>query len=184
MLRAEGRLLIQSENSEPFNPLRLSSGEKAVFYYIAGVLFAMPNAVILVEDPEFYLHHSIMKSLWDSIENLRKDCTFVYLTHDLDFAASRVESTCIWVRLFDADRVSWDYEFIRNDDSFPEGMYLDILGSRKPVLFIEGAATGSIDVKLYPYIFPEYTVKPLGGCNKVIEATRAFADLKEIHHLK
>ena len=98
MLRAEGRLLIQSENSEPFNPLRLSSGEKAVLYYIAGVLFAMPNAVILVEDPEFYLHHSIMKSLWDSIENLRKDCTFVYLTHDLDFAASRVESTCIWVR--------------------------------------------------------------------------------------
>lgn len=154
MLRAEGRLLIQSENSEPFNPLRLSSGEKAVLYYIAGVLFAMPNAVILVEDPEFYLHHSIMKSLWDSIENLRKDCTFVYLTHDLDFAASRVESTCIWVRSFDADRVSWDYEFIRNDDSFPEGMYLDILGSRKPVLFIEGAATGSIDVKLYPYIFP------------------------------
>ena len=63
-------------------------------------------------------------------------------------------------------------------------MYLDILGSRKPVLFIEGAATGSIDVKLYPYIFPEYTVKPLGGCNKVIEATRAFADLKEIHHLE
>ena len=121
MLRAEGRLLIQSENSEPFNPLRLSSGEKAVLYYIAGVLFAMPNAVILVEDPEFYLHHSIMKSLWDSIENLRKDCTFVYLTHDLDFAASRVESTCIWVRSFDADRMSWDYEFIRNDDSFPEG---------------------------------------------------------------
>ena len=53
-----------------------------MLYYIAGVLFAMPNAVILVEDPEFYLHHSIMKSLWDSIESLRKDCTFVYLTHD------------------------------------------------------------------------------------------------------
>ena len=184
MLRAEGRLLIQSENSEPFNPLRLSSGEKAVLYYIAGVLFAMPDAVILVEDPEFYLHRSIMKSLWDSIENLRKDCTFVYLTHDLEFAASRSDSTCVWVRSFDADRMSWDYEFIRNDDSFPEGMYLDILGSRKPVLFIEGEATGSIDVKLYPYIFPEYTVKPLGGCNKVIEATRAFADLKEIHHLE
>ena len=184
MLRAEGRLLIQNEDSEPFNPLRLSSGEKAVLYYIAGVLYAMPDAVILVEDPEFYLHHSILKSLWDSIESLRKDCTFVYLTHDIDFAASRVESTCIWVRSFDAEHLTWDYEFIRNDDSFPEGMYLDILGSRKPVLFIEGASTGSIDVKLYPYIFPEYIVKPLGGCNKVIEATRAFADLKEIHHLE
>lgn len=184
MLRAEGKLLIQSEDSEPFNPLRLSSGEKAVFYYIAGVLYAMPDAVILVEDPEFYLHHSILKSLWDSIESLRKDCTFIYLTHDIDFAASRVESTCIWVRSFDAEHLTWDYEFIHDDDSFPEGMYLDILGSRKPVLFIEGANTGSIDVKLYPYIFPEYIVKPLGGCNKVIEATRAFADLKEIHHLE
>ena len=30
MLRAEGRLLIQSENSEPFNPLRLSSGECSI----------------------------------------------------------------------------------------------------------------------------------------------------------
>ena len=27
-------------------------------------------------------------------------------------------------------------------------------------------------------------VTALGGCNKVIEATRAFADLKEIHHLE
>ncbi len=185
MLRAEGRLLISNNaDSAPFNPMRLSSGEKAVLYYIAGVLYAMPDAVILIEDPEFYLHPSILKSLWDSIETLRDDCTFVYLTHDLDFAASRSESTCIWVRSFDADHVTWEYEFIRNNDAFPEGMYLDILGSRKPVLFIEGASTGSIDVKLYPYIFPEYTVKPLGGCNKVIEATRAFADLKEIHHLE
>ncbi len=184
MLRAEGKLLIRNnDDSAPFNPLRLSSGEKAVLYYMAGVLYAMPDAVILVEDPEFYLHPSILKSLWDSIESLRRDCTFVYLTHDLDFAASRSESTCIWVRSFDAERVAWEYEFIHYHDSFPEGMYLDILGGRKPVLFIEGASTGSIDVKLYPYIFPEYTVKPLGGCNKVIEATRAFADLKEIHHL-
>ncbi len=185
MLRVEGRLVIQNdEDSRPFNPMRLSSGEKAVLYYIAGVLYAREDAVILIEDPEFYLHHSILKSLWDSIEELRQDCTFVYLTHDLEFAASRSESTCIWVRSFDAERISWDYEFIRDNDSFPEGMYLDILGSRKPVLFIEGAATGSIDSKLYPYIFPEYTVKPLGGCNKVIEAARAFADLKEIHHLE
>ena len=66
----------------------------------------------------------------------------------------------------------------------PEAVYLDILGSRKPVLFIEGTDNSSIDIKLYPHIFPEYLVKPLGGCTRVIETTRAFAELKSFHHLE
>ena len=184
MLRVGGSLQITSgSGNEPFAPLRLSDGEKAVLYNIGAVALAPEKAVVLVEDPEMYLHHSIMKSLWDSIEELRPDCRFVYLTHDIEFASSRLDSVCIWVKSFDADRIAWDYEFIHTQDGLPEGVYLDILGSRKPVLFIEGTANTSIDSRLYPYIFPEWTVKPLGGCNKVIEATRAFADLKALHHL-
>ena len=186
LIRKSGfiELVSTGRDSSSYTAGRMSDSEKLVFYLIGAVLCASPGALLVVEEPGTLLHDSIKTQLWDEIEAIRPDCTFVYLTHDIDFAASRVESTCIWVRSFDAEHMSWDYEFIRNDDTFPEGMYLDILGSRKPVLFIEGASTGSIDVKLYPYIFPEYIVKPLGGCNKVIEATRAFADLKEIHHLE
>ncbi|MCM1071362.1 MAG: DUF4435 domain-containing protein [[Clostridium] fimetarium] len=59
-----------------------------------------------------------------------------------------------------------------------------IIGSRKPVLFIEGDTIHSIDAKLYPLVFKDFTVKPLGSCDKVIEATRAFNDLRGFHHLE
>ncbi len=65
-----------------------------------------------------------------------------------------------------------------------EELFLDIIGTRKPgAFFIEGDATHSIDGKLYPLVFTEYTVKPLGLRNKVIESTRSFNDLKYTHHL-
>ena len=62
-------------------------------------------------------------------------------------------------------------------------MYMAIMGARKPVLFIEGDGIHSIDAQLYPLIFKGYTVKSLGSCNKVIEATRTFNDLNAFHHL-
>lgn len=185
MLRTAGDLSIQSSNdSQPYSPLRLSDGEKTVFYLLASVLFAESNSIILVEDPEMFLHHSIMKSVWDSVEQLRPDCTFIYLTHDLEFASSRSESVCVWVKSFDAERVLWDYEILSSPNDLPEDVYLDLLGSRKPILFIEGTDNRSIDVRLYTLLYPEYTIKPLGGCSKVIETTRTFNDLKSFHHIE
>lgn len=51
------------------------------------------------------------------------------------------------------------------------------------MLFIEGDSTHSIDAKLYPLVFTDYTVRSLGSCDKVIEATRTFNDLNSLHHL-
>ncbi len=185
LLRHAGQLSIQGGQSpHPYSPMRLSDGEKAVFYLLASVLFAPDNSVIMVEDPEVFLHHSIMKSVWDSVEQLRTDCTFVYLTHDLDFASSRSDSTCIWVKSYDADALAWEYELLRSPNELPEDVYLDLLGSRKPILFIEGTDNRSIDVRIYTRLYPEYTVKPLGGCSKVIETTRTFNDLKSFHHIE
>ena len=129
------------------------------------------------------LHNSIKNQLWDEIEAIRPDCTFVYLTHDIDFATSRSDSKRIWIRSYDADHSVWDYELIESNESFPEEVYMEILGSRKPILFIEGTDTNSIDSKLYPFIFPDYLVKPMGGCQKVIETTKAFGQLKDFHTL-
>lgn len=185
VLRTAGSLSIQgTNNAQPYSPLRLSDGEKTVFYLLASVLFAESHSVILVEDPEVFLHHSIMKSVWDSVEHLRPDCTFIYLTHDLEFASSRSESVCVWVKSFDAEKVLWDYEILNSPNDLPEDVYLDLLGSRKPILFIEGTDNRSIDVRLYTLLYPEYTIKPLGGCSKVIETTRTFNDLKSFHHIE
>ena len=124
-----------------------------------------------------------MQALWNVIEEMRPDCTFVYNTHDIDFVSSRTENVCVWVRNYDLAHNAWDYEIVETGETLSEELYFDLLGSRKPILFVEGDASHSIDSKLYSLIFTEYTVKPLGSCNKVIESTRAFNDLQNFHHL-
>ncbi len=185
MLRASGNIsIVGGKDPRPYSPTRLSDGEKTVFYLLASVLFAQPQSIIIVEDPEVFLHHSIMKTVWDTVEQMRSDCTFIYLTHDLEFSASRNDSCCVWVKSFDAEEQLWDYEILHSPNDLPEDVYLDLLGSRKPILFIEGTDNRSIDVRLYTLLYPEYTIKPLGGCSKVIETTRTFNDLKSFHHIE
>lgn len=173
-----------SKNGSPYNASRMSDGEKIVFYLIGAVLNARPGAMLIIEEPEIHLHTSIKGLLWDEIEACRPDCTFIYLTHDIEFASSRRRSKRIWIRSYDGDERVWDYEMMEDNESFPEELYLEILGSRKPVLFIEGTDESSIDIRLYPHIFPEYMVKPMGGCQKVIETTKAFGQLKDFHMLE
>ena len=172
-----------SIDGDSYTAGRMSDGEKLVFYLIGAVLCAPENALLIIEEPEVLLHDSIKNPLWDEVEAMRPDCTYVYLTHDIDFAASRDNSKRLWIRSYNGDARIWDYELIENNDSFPEEVYMEILGSRKPILFIEGTDSNSIDSRLYPLIFPDYKVKPMGGCQKVIETTKAFAQLKDFHTL-
>lgn len=173
-----------SRDSDSYTAGRMSDGEKIVFYLIGAILNARPEALLIIEEPEILLHNSIKNALWDEIEAMRPDCTFIYLTHDIDFAASRPDSRRLWIRSYNADAQIWDYELIESNESFPEEVYLEILGSRKPILFIEGTDSNSIDSRLYPFIFPDYLVKPMGGCQKVIETTKAFGQLKDFHTLE
>ncbi len=181
----EGGRMLFSRNSDTqaYSSLRLSDGERAVLYYIGAALLAMDSAVIFVDTPGLFLHPSVSKTLWDRLEGLRPDCTFIYTTHDLEFAGSRTDNLVIWVRDYDAAAVRWDYDVLPPNTGLPDEVYLAIIGGRKPVLFIEGDDTHSIDSKLYPLVFKGYTVKALGSCNKVIETTRTFNDLKSFHHL-
>ncbi|MBE6315952.1 MAG: DUF4435 domain-containing protein [Bacteroidales bacterium] len=184
VLRENGKLMFTSVGYEDKYPLMgLSDGEKSVLYYIGAVLYAMPDAAILVDDPETFIHSSIMRTLWNVLEQMRPDCTFIYNTHDVSFASSRIDNQCVWVREFDPESMAWDYEVMTSSRDLDNAL-LDLLGSRKPVLFIEGDDKHSIDSRLYPLIFPEYTIKPLGSCNKVIETVRTFGDLQNFHQLE
>lgn len=161
----------------------LSQGEMAVLYYVAGVLYAMQNAVIFIDAPSLFLHPTILNALWNSIETLRPDCTFVYNSVDVEFVSSRSRNVILWVKSFEASKNLWDYEVITPGE-IREDIFIELVGSRKPVLFIEGDQTHSIDSKLYPLVFPDFTVKPLGSCDKVIETTRSFNGLTNMHHLE
>lgn len=183
IIREAGKWMFSTDSGDDtISAIKLSQGEKAVLYYISAVLYAMPNAIVFIDSPTMFLHPSILDTVWNAIENLRPDCTFIYNTYDVDFVNSRTENICIWVKSYNIQQNSWDYEILRGDN-IGEELFIDLVGTRKPVLFIEGDAIHSIDAKLYPLVFPDYTVRPLGSCNKVIESTRTFNDLKHMHHL-
>ncbi len=172
-----------STDDSPYAAGRLSDGEKAVLYLIAAMLYAPAKAVVLVDSPEMFLHPTVMQSLWNRLEQLRPDCTMVYTTHDFEFAASRQGASVIWIRDYDSANTQWQYEILPPGSPLSDEMYMSLIGARKPVLFIEGDGVRSIDSKLYPLIFKDYTVRSLGSCNKVIEATRTFNDLNTLHHM-
>ncbi len=184
IMRNKGSLMFATQaGNDLINVASLSQGEKTVLYYIAAVLYAMPDAVIFVDSPSLFIHPSIISSLWDSIEALRPDCTFVYDSADMDFISSRSKNTCVWIKSYDSGQKTWNYEVIR-DTPLNEDIFIELAGSRKPVLFIEGDRQHSIDFKLYSLVFQDWNVRPLGSCDKVIETTRTFNDLKNMHHLR
>lgn len=164
-----------------YNASEMSDGERVIFYLIGEVISVPENSIIVIDEPEMHIHKSITKKLWDQIEQERTDCTFIYLTHDIDFASSRQEATKIWAKGFDG--TSWDYEILNDNLELPEQLYLEILGSRKPILFIEGDDS-SIDYKLLQLIFTDYTIKPLGSCKKVFETTKSFNEQKGFHNIE
>ncbi len=167
---------------EKYNSSQMSDGERVVFYFIGEVICSKENSIVIIDEPELHLHKSISVRLWDAIENERPDCTFIYLTHDLDFATSRNNSIKIWAKSFEGNN-TWDYEILPENGIIPEQIYLEIIGSRKPILFFEGV-NGSIDKRLLEKVFKDYTLKPLGSCEKVFSSTKAFNDLNDFHNIK
>jgi ABC-type cobalamin/Fe3+-siderophores transport system ATPase subunit len=161
-------------SSKSYAAYQMSDGEKVALYLIANVLQAPESGFVIIDEPEMYLHKTILKKLWDILEQERKDCIFIYLTHDLDFATSRTAAKKIWIKSYTYPD-NWDIEDIPEND-LPESLLLELLGSRKNILFCEGSKE-SIDSKIYNIIFPNYTITPVDTCSSVISYTKAFNKL-------
>jgi ABC-type lipoprotein export system ATPase subunit len=170
------------DSAVPYNAAEMSDGERVIFYLIGQALAAPKDGIIIIDEPELHLHKSLQSGLWDSIESERPDCLFVYLTHDVDFASSRVNATKICLKSFDGK--IWDWYVVSDDTEIPEDVLLEIAGSRKPVIFIEGDKA-SLDYFLYPKLYANFTIVPVGGCESVIHATVSFAStqLKGLHRV-
>lgn len=142
----------------------MSDGERVALYLIAQALCVPKDKTIIIDEPEIHLHRSIMNRLWTAIEKERRDCLFIYITHDAQFASNHSQANKIWVKSYDGEH--WDLSEI-NESSLPEELLLNILGNRRPVLFVEGTAE-SYDTKLYSELYKNYYVVPCGGCSRVI----------------
>ncbi|MBC2678905.1 AAA family ATPase [Pseudomonas baltica] len=155
----------------------MSDGERAIFYLLAQALVAAESSLLIIDEPELHVHPSVMSSLWDEIEASRKDCAFIFITHDLHFAATRAAQKYVIKSYSSAP--SWTIESVPDDTGFSEEVTTLILGSRRPILFVEGAGT-SLDLAIYRCCYSEWTVIPRGSCEQVVHAVvtmRANAQL-------
>lgn len=76
----------------------------------------------------------------DNYRGHRPDCTFVYMTHDIEFPTSRTDNVTVWVRGCNIQAETWDYEIIRPHESLSDQLIIDLMGSRKPVLLWRATA--------------------------------------------
>ncbi|WP_146552598.1 AAA family ATPase [Rummeliibacillus sp. SL167] len=169
-----------TEESEYYNGSEMSDGERAIFYFIGEVLSVPSGSLIIIDEPENHLHKSILVRLWNAIEVARQDCTFLYITHSLEFASLRINTQIIWVKGIKSSS-QWDYELIE-DVNATDNLKLEILGNRQKVLLVEGTPNKSIDRKLYAILFPQYNIIPVESCNSVIQYTKAYQNLRGIHY--
>ncbi|KFN21177.1 DUF4435 domain-containing protein [Aeromonas bestiarum] len=171
---------VKGEKDKAYNASEMSDGERVIFYLIGQCLAAQKDGIIIIDEPELHLHKSVQAPLWREIESLRPDCLFVYMTHDVDFAASLHESKKIWLKSFDGS--NWIWEIVNEIEGLPESLLIEVLGSRKPVVFVEGD-NSSFDTSLYRAILSDYLVIPSGSCSQVIQLVKALKTSEQLHHL-
>ena len=164
-------------SSQTYKASEMSDGERAIFYMIGQALVAEKETVLIVDEPELHVHRAIMSKLWDELEAVRYDCAFVFITHDLEFAVARTAQKFV-IRNYDP-APHWTIEEVPKETGFDEELVTLILGSRRPVLFVEGDQN-SLDMAIYRCCYPEWTVIPRGSCSEVIHSVvtmRKNADL-------
>ena len=170
-----------SGTDSTFSASEMSDGERAIFYLIGQALLAKEESLLIIDEPELHVHRSIMAKLWDELESVRSDCAFVFITHDLEFAAARVGQKFV-IREFGPGQ-NWEIERVVGDTGFGEELESLILGSRHRVIFVEGTGS-SLDCALYRCCFPNQLVVPRGSCEDVIHAVTSMRNNASLTRLE
>lgn len=162
---------VENDEKKTYEAYSMSDGERIILYLVGRIMQAPENGLIIVDEPEIYLHRTVVDKLWNRLEKERNDCTFIYMTHDLQFATSRV-GVKSWIKSYEHPS-KWDIQVIDNNE-IPEQLLMELLGSCKQILFCEGTSTTSLDKKIFDVLFPNYIIYPLESCKEVINYTKAY----------
>jgi ABC-type lipoprotein export system ATPase subunit len=167
-----------------YRAAEMSDGERAIFYLLGQCFIARAGSVLVIDEPEAHVHKAISGKLWDAIEAERPDCAFVYFTHDLDFASRRAARTKYFIRSYEivSQKILWDIEKVPSATGLPEDVVSEILGSRQPILFVEGDGS-SLDITTYRGIYKDFTVIPRGNCESVIHSVETFRSNPTLHSI-
>ena len=177
----QGNIKAKSDTGQEYDFMKLSDGEKNIFYCVASVLLVEKDGYVIVDEPENHLNMSIVNKLWDKLEKVRNDCQFVYLTHNPSFAIGRTKAKILWIKKYTPPS-NWEYVEIPIDNILPQELMVELVGSKKNILFCEGEKS-SLDYKLYSILFKDFTVIPAGGHQKAIDYCKAFNENNALFNL-
>ena len=166
------------DESNQYSATAMSDGERAVFYLIGQVLVAPTQSILIFDEPELHIHRSIMSRLWEKIKELRSDCAFVLITHDLEFAGSQIARKFV-IQSYSLNHSveQWQIQEVPENEYFDEQTVALILGSRKPILFIEGTKN-SLDKIIYSSCYPDFMVVPRSSCSDVIHSVQSLRNME------
>lgn len=183
---ADGELRVMRGDSL-YSYARMSDGERSALVIAAEVVAAKPGMVFLLDEPELHLHSSIVVALIKALILQRPDCGFVVCTHQLDLPAAVkggeivLVRDCVWQ---DEKIASWDVDVIHDSEQIPEWLWIDVIGARRKILFIEGNNKTSLDQPLYALLFPKVSLRPCESCKDVVRAVKGLRDIAEVHRAK
>lgn len=177
----DGKVLARKDGQPDYHGKEMSDGERVTLYLIAQCLCAPENSVLIIDEPEIHIHKALVDKIWNKIEELSQNKLLIYITHDLEFASSRIDANKLWIKNFNGNN-SWEWDNVPEDENLPQGLILEILGNRKNIIFSEGEK-GSLDNTIYQLVYQDFHIIPRAGCDKVIESTKALKTNDTIHHL-
>lgn len=172
--------------SDIFSIAKMSDGERIATVLAAEVVSAPAQTVFLIDEPELHLHRAIVIPLLAALVSKRSDCGFVVSTHELELPRALQKGTLLLVRNVTWEggaARSWDVDTLTSVEEIPESLYIDILGSRERMLFVEGR-DGSLDADIFPLLFNQVSVSSRGSCRQVAEAVIGIRAINELHRVE
>ncbi|SCY77016.1 AAA family ATPase [Butyrivibrio sp. INlla14] len=170
---SQKQMMCKKGDGAPYTFNQMSDGERVAFFYIATVLSAPEQSFIIVDEPENHLNPAIYNKIWDRLIEVRSDCQFIFISHTIDFISARTNYELMRISEFEYPS-NFKFEFLGESiENIPNQMIVDLVGSRKPVLFCEGSKV-DFDYKIYEALFGEkYTIIPTGNCTTVKDCVTA-----------
>lgn len=167
---------LQGDNAE-YLAQQMSDGER-VAVYLAGRVLDSDKSIIIIDEPEVHFHNRLAVKFWNKLEELRPDCRFVYITHDIVFALSRQLARYLVIQ------PNKPPELLPLDSELPRSIMQSILSAAsfsifaRRIIFCEGDDRGKRDYTFYSSWFndKDTAIIPVGSCTEVIQCTTAFGN--------
>ena len=136
----------------PFDFNDMSDGERVAFFYIATVIAAPHQSFIIVDEPENHLNPAIYNKIWEKLIEKRKDCQFIFISHTIEFVSARTNYELAKIKSFIYPD-QFEFDFLGDSlENIQSELIVEILGSRKPILFCEGSKS-DYDYRVYESLF-------------------------------